>query len=121
MLGLFQDKMSLSLGGDTQRATEFVRYAHLNSYTVERGQEVAYGTIIGTVGDTGSARGTAPHIHLSVSRVDERGKFNWSERYHRDPFYLFNQTGWLTDQSDLYSEANVYEAVRSMFKSVEKV
>jgi murein DD-endopeptidase MepM/ murein hydrolase activator NlpD len=103
--------------------TEFVRYAHLNSYAVERGQEIKYGTIIGTVGDTGSAQGTAPHIHLSVSRADKNGKFNWSKEYHRDPYDLFNQSGWLTDKKDLYlSESDIYQHVRHIInEELEKI
>jgi len=110
--------------GRYPEGTEFVRYAHLDSVAsdVEAGDYVFAGTIIGTVGDTGSARGTAPHIHLSVSVADSRGQFNWGSRYHKDPYDLFDQSGWLTDPGSLYlSESEIYSAVRNLFESVEKV
>jgi murein DD-endopeptidase MepM/ murein hydrolase activator NlpD len=110
--------------GSYPEGTEFVRYAHLDSVVsnIETGDYVLAGQIVGTVGDTGSARGTAPHIHLSVSVADSRGRFNWGERYHRDPYDLFDQSGWLTNRDQLYlSESDVYTAVRELFESVGKV
>jgi hypothetical protein len=43
-------------------------YAHLDSVAsgLAVGQRIAAGTQIGTLGDTGSARGTTPHLHFSV-------------------------------------------------------
>lgn len=39
---------------------------HLNSITVEDGQIVFAGEEVGTLGDTGNAKGTAPHVHYNV-------------------------------------------------------
>ena len=41
-------------------------YGHLGRVSVEEGDDVASGTIIGTVGMTGKT--TAPHVHLQVDR-----------------------------------------------------
>jgi hypothetical protein len=43
-------------------------YAHLDAVagSLRVGQRVAAGTPVGTLGDTGSARGTTPHLHFSV-------------------------------------------------------
>ena len=55
-------------------------YAHLDSWTVEEGQEVKQGDVIGTVGNTGNARHTSPHLHLGVytgrrETIDPSGLF----------------------------------------------
>ena len=43
-------------------------YAHLNSHSVREGDRVAAGSTIGTVGNTGNARTTSPHLHFAVYR-----------------------------------------------------
>lgn len=47
-------------------------YAHLNSVAdVKIGQRIAPGDVLGTVGTTGNARGTPPHLHYGVYRRGE--------------------------------------------------
>jgi murein DD-endopeptidase MepM/ murein hydrolase activator NlpD len=46
----------------------FYYYAHLQSISVESGQRVDRGQAIGTMGDTGNARGT-PHLHLGMGPI----------------------------------------------------
>jgi len=47
-------------------------YAHLNSVAdVKIGQRIAPGDVLGTVGSTGNARGTPPHLHYGVYRRGE--------------------------------------------------
>jgi peptidoglycan LD-endopeptidase LytH len=41
-------------------------YAHLEEQLVREGQEVAAGEVIGTVGNTGNAIYTPPHLHIGV-------------------------------------------------------
>lgn len=41
-------------------------YAHMDSVNVTENQPVELGTVIGTVGDTGNAKGS-PHLHFEVS------------------------------------------------------
>ncbi|MFO7780399.1 MAG: M23 family metallopeptidase [Spirochaetia bacterium] len=41
-------------------------YAHLEEQLVRRGQEVKAGDVIGTVGNTGNARTTPPHLHIGI-------------------------------------------------------
>ncbi|HSJ07179.1 MAG TPA: M23 family metallopeptidase [Longimicrobiales bacterium] len=43
-------------------------YAHLDAYHVRAGQWVSAGDVIGTVGNTGNARGVRPHLHFGVYR-----------------------------------------------------
>ena len=39
---------------------------HLDSISVKNGELVKSGTKVGTLGNTGNARGTAPHLHYNV-------------------------------------------------------
>jgi hypothetical protein len=41
-------------------------YAHLDSVSITGNRWVSAGTILGTVGNTGSAANTAPHLHYSI-------------------------------------------------------
>ena len=43
-------------------------YAHLDSQMVEPGARVRIGDTLGTVGNTGNARGTPPHLHFGIYR-----------------------------------------------------
>lgn len=43
-------------------------YAHLNEQFVREGQWVEAGDTIGTVGNTGNARSTRPHLHFGIYR-----------------------------------------------------
>lgn len=43
-------------------------YAHLDSQLVSEGQRVMAGDTLGTVGNTGNARTTSPHLHFSIYR-----------------------------------------------------
>lgn len=43
-----------------------VYYAHLDQHKVKHGQYVRKGQVIGTVGKTGNARYTPPHLHFGI-------------------------------------------------------
>jgi len=49
-------------------------YAHLNNIRndLEKGDDVYKGMFIGTVGNTGNAKGTHPHLHFSIYKRDYR-------------------------------------------------
>ncbi len=42
-------------------------YAHLDKQLVKQGQYVKKGQVIGTLGNTGNARTTPPHLHYGIS------------------------------------------------------
>jgi len=44
------------------------RYAHLSRILVKKNERVKRGQVIGRVGNTGNARGTAPHLHYEIRR-----------------------------------------------------
>lgn len=57
------------LGGKTVRVSAgrySFYYAHLDSQLVASGAKVKPGDTLGTVGNTGNARTTAPHLHLGI-------------------------------------------------------
>ena len=64
--GITRGGLSVSLSG-----VDGVRYygSHLRSIykTIEPGLQVKAGQRLGSVGSTGSARGTAPHLHFGIS------------------------------------------------------
>lgn len=58
-------------------------YAHLEAYgDVRPGQRIHSGHFIGTVGDSGNARGTPPHLHYGIYRLIGGA---------RNPFTLLNR------------------------------
>ncbi|WP_163378930.1 peptidoglycan DD-metalloendopeptidase family protein [Cyclobacterium sp. SYSU L10401] len=71
------------LGGKTVRISSgrySFYYAHLDSQLVAAGTKVKPGDTLGTVGNTGNARTTAPHLHFGIYA---RG---WKSM---DPIYFF--------------------------------
>jgi murein DD-endopeptidase MepM/ murein hydrolase activator NlpD len=55
---------------DTERGV-MLYYAHLHEQFVSTGERVTAGEMLGTVGNTGNARTTAPHLHFGIY---ERGR-----------------------------------------------
>ena len=48
------------------RRSMYLYFAHLETREVERGDQVSAGQLIGTVGNTGNARYTPPHLHFGI-------------------------------------------------------
>jgi murein DD-endopeptidase MepM/ murein hydrolase activator NlpD len=58
-----------SVGGNRvtiRRGNWYFYYAHMTTVSVRAGQSVKAGQRIGTLGNTGSASGTEPHVHFSI-------------------------------------------------------
>jgi peptidoglycan LD-endopeptidase LytH len=71
-------------------------YAHLNSITAKTWDFAGKGDIIGSVGDSGNAKGKPPHLHYSVmSLVPYPWRFStetqgWKKMYMLNPSDGFN-------------------------------
>lgn len=50
-----------------------IYYAHLEEQLVTQGQRVAPGDVVGTVGNTGNAINTPPHLHIGIYQNNWRG------------------------------------------------
>ena len=77
------------LGGRIVRvlgpAGEWHYYAHLESFgQIRAGDRVSPGTVLGTVGDSGNARGTPPHLHYGIYHF-RGGAMNPYPRLARKP------------------------------------
>ena len=73
-------------------------YAHLGTVAVHVGDSVRKDTVIGTVGDSGNAKGTAPHVHFEVS---QNGQLMNPNKFIPVPPYSNLQPGektWLSEE-----------------------
>lgn len=60
-------------------------YAHLDSIMVHSGESVVAGDTLGTVGNTGNARTTPPHLHFGVYRRGALNPLPFIERSRTEP------------------------------------
>jgi len=74
-------------------------YAHLNSTNVYPGQIISSGDVIGTVGDSGNAKGKQPHLHYSILtlvpyiwRVDF-DRQGWKKMFYLNPHKRLKDQG----------------------------
>ena len=70
--GVIVEKDHTLIGGKTlwlKSATHGWKayYAHLDRQLVKEGQRVKKGQVIGTIGNTGNARTTPPHLHFGIT------------------------------------------------------
>lgn len=68
-------------GGNTvtlKRGNEYFYMAHMDQVApgIRPGKAITAGTKVGTVGDSGSAKGTAPHLHFSIYRGSYNNSVN---------------------------------------------
>lgn len=69
-----------------------VYYAHMKSINVKDNDIVTSSTVIGTVGETGNARGRGAHLHLEVKR---NGSLI-------DPLKIFNEPVGIVAKAELF-------------------
>lgn len=71
-------------------------YAHLDSINRKAGLFLSKGSLIGTVGDTGNAKGKQPHLHYSiVSLLPQPWKIDSSTQGYKKAFFI-NPIKYLT-------------------------
>lgn len=70
----------------------FHYYAHLDSHDAFAFQPVKPGTVLGTVGDTGNAKGKPPHLHYAITSpfpypqyYDNESVQGWKKMFHLNP------------------------------------
>lgn len=70
----------------------FHYYAHLDEIQAFPLQPVKQGTVLGTVGNTGNARTTPPHLHYSITTPfpyvhlrDAEAVQGWKKMFYLDP------------------------------------
>ncbi|NNL08599.1 MAG: M23 family metallopeptidase [Croceitalea sp.] len=70
----------------------FHYYAHLDEVNSFPLQPVRYGTVLGTVGDTGNAKGKPPHLHYAITTPfpylnlrDDKAVQGWKKMFHLNP------------------------------------
>jgi murein DD-endopeptidase MepM/ murein hydrolase activator NlpD len=68
-------------------------YAHLDAYApgLTEGQQLRRGDVIGYVGSTGNAPPGAPHLHFSIEKLTEPGK--WWKSEPIDPYPILKERG----------------------------
>jgi len=71
---------------DSKRSM-YLYFAHLESLKVSQGARVQAGQLIGTVGNSGNARSTPPHLHFGIYR---NGPIN--------PFHFIAETDTIPDK-----------------------
>lgn len=86
-------------------------YAHLRDWApLVAGQEILAGTVVGTVGDTGNAKGTSPHLHFQIhpgqsNAIDPYPILIRAPRVTLTPEQVAAAAGWSLQQATLNQAA----------------
>ena len=69
-------------------------YAHLDKFEVEKFALVNAGDVIGTVGNTGNAKGKPYHLHYSIRRILPKlnDRIISNKSFYDDPVVYLNKT-----------------------------
>jgi murein DD-endopeptidase MepM/ murein hydrolase activator NlpD len=85
---------------------------HLDSRTIEDGEFVNAGDEVGTLGDSGNAKGTAPHVHYNIYKTS--GGFYTGE----DPIDVLKKSIGKSPKSDEGESGGFYNWVTKTFKNI---
>lgn len=125
-------------GGNTVRIAHpgnlITYYAHLGTVSVSKGQSVGYDTSIGTIGNSGNAVGTMPHVHFEVQQTtssnDVRGTPVNPAKYFSIPTFTGtpskDEVSWLSpehkEQAQNFTMRNhVRQAKLEFSRSIERL
>jgi murein DD-endopeptidase MepM/ murein hydrolase activator NlpD len=82
-------------------------YAHLSTVEVQKGDKVNTNTVIGTVGNTGNASHTFPHLHFQVwkdGQIQDPAKFFSVPQYTNLSAEERQRGPWLSEQAKQQAE-----------------
>lgn len=77
-------------------------YAHLSTAKAQKGDKVTTNTVIGTVGNTGNASHTVPHLHFQVwkdNQIQDPAKYFSVPKYTQLSEKEKKQGPWLSEQA----------------------
>jgi murein DD-endopeptidase MepM/ murein hydrolase activator NlpD len=74
-----------TIGDPTERKHMYTRYCHLGKASVEVGQLVKRGDVIGSVGLTGETHPDFPHLHFELQKVLHANYYAGVEPSTQDP------------------------------------
>jgi murein DD-endopeptidase MepM/ murein hydrolase activator NlpD len=83
-------------------------YAHLGTATCHKGDKVDINTVLGTIGNTGNASHTIPHLHFQVwkdGQIQDPAKFFSVPRYTDLSPQERAQGGWLSPEAKQEAQA----------------
>jgi murein DD-endopeptidase MepM/ murein hydrolase activator NlpD len=85
-------------------------YAHCGTIIAKEGDKVDYNTSIATVGDSGNAKGTFPHLHFQVSKngVVQDPAIYFNVPKYTDP--VKNESAWMSE--DAKKEADAFDITK---------
>jgi murein DD-endopeptidase MepM/ murein hydrolase activator NlpD len=103
-------------------------YAHMGSVSVQNGQHVDNDTVIGTVGNSGNAKNTWPHLHLQVwsgGQLQDPAKFFTIPKYTnvdkaKEKFWLSDEAKQEAQAFNMKRHVQSKPAVASRFDPLEK-
>jgi murein DD-endopeptidase MepM/ murein hydrolase activator NlpD len=85
---------------------------HLDSRTIEDGEFVNAGDQVGTLGDSGNAKGTAPHVHYNIYKTS--GGFYTGE----DPIDVLKKSIGKSPKSDGGESGGFYDWIKKGFENI---
>ncbi len=91
---------------DSKRS-QSLYFAHLNEILVEKGDRIKLGDTLGTVGNTGNARTTPPHLHFGIYQNGATNPINHLRAQGKRLKRVDNELGFLGTEVRLKRDASL--------------